>query len=100
MTDSRLKSVSEVIVNLAVGYPLAHLTNLVILVPAAPHIQEGAMHGLFSLELNTAILLIGVFYTVISVVRQYLFRRLFERFGEHESFYTLLIRLVNYLKRV
>jgi hypothetical protein len=44
--------------------------------------------------------MIGVWYTIFSVVRQYLFRRLFNKFGERENFYTLSVRLYKKIREI
>lgn len=85
MTDSRLKSISESLVNLIPGFGISYISNLYIL----PHFSSG-----IATSDSLTMLQIGFWYTVISVVRSYLFRRLFERFGEHDNAYTLLRRLV------
>lgn len=80
--------------NLVVGYPFAHISNLIILIPfAQPIATTAATTGVWSWETQLSIFGIGVFYTVWSIGRQYMFRRLFERFGENENAYTLLRRL-------
>jgi len=89
--DSRLKSLTENFTNLAVGFPINYFANLVIL----PHYASG-----FS-DLHSSMISageIGVWFTIVSVVRSYGLRRLFERFGERENFYTLLIRLGKHIK--
>lgn len=82
MTDSKLKSITETGVNIAIGYTINYAANAFILPQFGLPFNFWVYHE------------IGLIYTVISVVRQYAFRRLFEKFGEHENAYTLLRRLV------
>lgn len=89
--DSRLKSFSETGINLAVGYTINYMANITILPHFAKEIGDVNLWAFH---------LIGIIYTVISTIRQYGFRRLFERFGEKENFYTLTVRLINRLRRV
>lgn len=90
MTDSRLKSLTESLVNLVPGFGISYLSNLFIL----PHFSTG-----IAASDSFTMLQIGFWYTVISVVRSYLFRRLFERFGERENLYSLLRRGVSSLRK-
>jgi len=76
MTDSRS--------NLIPGFGIAYLSNLYIL----PLYSEGIAVGD-----HFTMLQIGVWYTIISIIRSYLFRRGFERLGEKENFYTLIRRI-------
>jgi len=92
MTDSRLKSITENFTNLAIGFPINYAANILIL----PHYAEG-FTTLNSSAISAAE--IGVWFTIVSVVRSYALRRLFERFGEKENFYTLTIRLGKHIKR-
>lgn len=86
--DSKLKSLSEVIVNLLIGFTLGYITNFIILPPYAD--------GIANYD-HWAFLQIGMWYTIVSLVRQYAFRRLFERFGDNENMYTLAVKGVRYL---
>lgn len=100
MTDSRLKSFTETMANIAVGYPINHLANVVILLPFAPHLAEVTLkHGALSVETQMSIVAMGMLFTVVSVVRSYLLRRFFERFGEKENAYTLMLRVWNKIKK-
>ena len=81
MTDSKLKSLTECIVNIIPGFGIAYLSNLFIL----PHYSEGIAN-----RDGITMFIIGVWYTVISILRSYAFRRLFDRIGSNENFYTIL----------
>lgn len=85
MTDSKLKSLTESIVNIIPGFGIAYLSNLFIL----PHYSEGITNSD-----GVTMFIIGVWYTAISIVRSYAFRRLFNRIGTNENFYTLCKRLM------
>lgn len=81
MTDSRLKSITETAINIVIGYTINYTANAFIL----PH---------YGIPFNFWVYHeIGIIYTFVSIARQYGFRRLFERFGENENAYTLLVRL-------
>jgi len=84
MTDSKLKSLTESIVNILPGFAIAYLSNLYIL----PLFAEGIVNSE-----HFTMLQIGFWYTTISVFRSYVFRRLFARLGENENFYTLVRRI-------
>lgn len=97
--DSKLKSLSEALTNIVVGYPINHVANIIILVPFAPILTKQIENtGALSAEFNGLIFIMGMFYTVVSVLRQYLFRRLFERYGHNENAYTLILRLFKFVK--
>lgn len=83
MTDSKLKSLTESMVNLIPGFGISYISNLYIL----PHFSTG-----IAASDSLTMLQIGFWYTVISVVRSYVFRRIFERFGEKENAYTLTVK--------
>ena len=85
MTDTKLKSLTESLVNLIPGFGISYLSNIFIL----PHFAQG-----IAVNDSLTMLQIGFWYTVISVVRSYVFRRIFERFGEKENAYTLLRRVL------
>lgn len=87
MTDSRLKSLTENLTNIIIGFPINYIANIIVL-----PVYFNAMTDIFLDSFY-----IGVIFTVISVVRSYALRRLFEKFGEKENFYTLTIRLGKYL---
>lgn len=84
MSDSKLKSLTESLVNIIPGFAVAYLSNLYIL----PLFAEG-----IAVSDHLTMLQIGFWYTIISILRSYVLRRLFERLGEHENFYTLVGRI-------
>lgn len=88
--DSKLKSLSEVTVNILVGYSINYTANVFILPPYADRIGHTDL---------LAFAEIGLWFTLVSLVRQYGFRRLFERFGKNENLYTLSIRFINRIRR-
>jgi hypothetical protein len=79
--DSRWKSATEVAFNTAIGFIINFLANYLIL----PHYGVPANPEIF--------LVIGVWYTLISIIRAYGLRRFFESMGKNENFYTLILRL-------
>ena len=69
MSQSRLMSVVESVVNVVVGYGVAVGTQIVVF-------------PLFGVSLPLADnMLIGVVFTVVSIVRSYALRRLFNRWA-------------------
>lgn len=76
MSQTRKGSAVEVCVNLAVGYTVNFLANLVIL----------PLFGFATLTLEKN-LEIGVIFTFVSIARQYILRRFFNglRFGNKEA---------------
>lgn len=78
MKDTRLKSISEVTVNIAIGYSINFTSNMFILPAFGLPFNFWSFHG------------IGLIYTFISVGRQYFLRRLFEKFDPRANLYTLL----------
>lgn len=97
--DSRLKSFTESMSNIAFGYPINHIANTLIVVPLSFQIaQEASAHGALSPQVQMYVGLIGVLFTIVSVVRSYMLRRLFARFGEKENAYTLFVRLYRRIK--
>ena len=67
MTQSRTMSAAESVANVVIGYGIALITQVVVF---------GALQIPVSLGQN---LWIGVVFTVVSLVRSYLLRRLFNR---------------------
>ncbi len=85
VTDSKLKSLTECIVNVIPGFGIAYFSNLFIL----PHYSEGIVNND-----GITILIISVWYTAISIARSYTFRRIFNRIGTNENFYTILKKVI------
>lgn len=92
MADSKLKSLSESGVNIAIGFGINYVSNLFILPYYAPALSVPE-------QVASAAAIIGVWYTIISLVRSYGLRRLFDRFGPNENAYTLLVKGINRLRR-
>jgi hypothetical protein len=67
MSQSRTMSAAESVANVVIGYGIALVTQVVVF---------GALHIPVSLDQN---LWIGAVFTVVSLVRSYLLRRLFNR---------------------
>lgn len=90
--DSRFKSLTESFTNIAIGFPINFGANLAIL----PFYATG--FGSVNDSLSSAFQ-IGIWFTIISIVRSYGLRRLFNKFGEKENFYTLTVRLIKGIKK-
>jgi hypothetical protein len=91
MKDTRLKSATESLVNILVGFPINYGANLAVI----PLYLDGfntvpdALSSAFQ---------IGILFTVISMGRTYLLRRIFNHYGENENGYTLTVRLYKKLR--
>jgi hypothetical protein len=85
MVDSRLKSLSEALTNIAPGWTINFIANLFLLPLFAADYASGDVN-----RIAGASFIVGCVFTVISVVRSYYLRRLFERFGEKVTLATLI----------
>ena len=83
--DSKKKSASEAFVNSFGGYPIGYGVGIIILPLSMGWIQEDPLVA------NLAITLV---YAVVSFVRSYFLRRIFERNGIDDNFIRLGIKLV------
>jgi len=83
--DSKKKSASEAFVNSFGGYPIGYGVGIIILPLSLGWIQEDPLVA------NLAITLV---YAVVSFVRSYFLRRIFERHGIDDNFLRLGIKLV------
>jgi hypothetical protein len=66
MSQSRLSSLYEALINIAIGYSVNFFANLVLL-PIYFHIEVDLITNL----------LVGIPYTLVSIMRQYAIRRWF-----------------------
>ena len=69
MQQSKLESFIESWVNIVIGFTLNYFGNLIILPMFGFNVTPGKAFG------------IGVFFTIISLVRSYYIRRIFNRYG-------------------
>ena len=90
--DSKLKSISESFANIVIGFPINYGANLLII----PFFLDGWNTVEESLA---SAFYIGFWFTVVSVLRTYGLRRLFNRYGKNENLLTLTIRLGKHIKR-
>ena len=81
--DSKKKSASEALVNSFGGYPIGYGVGIVILPLSMGWIQEDPLVA------NLAITLV---YAVVSFVRSYFLRRVFEKHGIDDNFIKLGIK--------
>ena len=79
--DSRKKSASEAFVNSFGGYPIGYGVGIIILPLSLGWIQEDPLVA------NLAITLV---YAVVSFVRSYFLRRIFEKHGIDDNFIRLI----------
>ncbi len=86
--DSKKKSASEAFVNSFGGYPIGYGVGIIILPLSLGWIQEDPLVA------NLAITLV---YAVVSFVRSYFLRRVFEKHGIDDNFIKLGIKLVKKL---
>ena len=82
--DSKKKSASEAFVNAFGGYPIGYGVGIIILPLSMGWIQEDPLVA------NLAITLV---YAVVSFVRSYFLRRVFEKHGIDDNFIKLGIKL-------
>ena len=81
--DSKKKSASEAFVNSFGGYPIGYGVGIVILPLSMGWIQEDPLVA------NLAITLV---YAIVSFVRSYFLRRVFEKHGIDDNFIRLGIK--------
>ena len=91
-SDSKLKSISESFMNIAVGFPINYGANVAILPFYAD--KFGTVDDILISSFQ-----IGIWFTIVSVARSYGLRRLFNHYGAKENGYTLTIRLLKYIKK-
>ena len=83
--DSKKKSASEAFVNAFGGYPIGYGVGIIILPLSMGWIQEDPLVA------NLAITLV---YAIVSFVRSYFLRRIFEKHGIDDNFIKLGIKLI------
>ena len=83
--DSKKKSASEAFVNAFGGYPIGYGVGIIILPLSMGWIQEDPLVA------NLAITLV---YAVVSFVRSYFLRRIFEKHGIDDNFIKLGMKLI------
>ena len=83
--DSKKKSASEAFVNSFGGYPIGYALGIVILPLSTGWIQEDPLVA------NLAITLV---YAIVSFVRSYFLRRVFEKYGIDDNFLRAGIKLI------
>ena len=86
--DSKKKSASEAFVNAFGGYPIGYGVGIIILPLSMGWIQEDPLVA------NLAITLV---YAVVSFVRSYFLRRIFEKHGIDDNFLRVGIKLIKKL---
>jgi len=87
--DSKKKSASEAFVNSFGGYPIGYGVGIVILPLSLGWIQEDPLVA------NLAITLV---YAIVSFVRSYFLRRIFEKHGIDDNFLKLGIKLIRKIR--
>lgn len=85
--DSKKKSLSENILSIAVGYVISTSINAMV-IPAFA--SQYASHDISALAY--ASMVTGGIFTVISLIRSYFFRRMFERLPENWSLFNIFAR--------
>ena len=83
--DSKKKSASEAFVNSFGGYPIGYAVGIIILPLSMGWIQEDPLVA------NLAITLV---YAIVSFVRSYFLRRVFEKYGIDDNFLRAGIKLI------
>ena len=83
--DSKKKSASEAFVNSFGGYPIGYGVGIIILPLSLGWIQEDPLVA------NLAITLV---YAIVSFVRSYFLRRIFEKYGIDDNFLRAGMKLI------
>lgn len=83
-SDSHKKSITEALINAFGGYPIGYGLGIIILPLSVGWIQEDPL---------VANLLITLVYAIVSFVRNYFLRRVFERLGVDDNFIKISIKL-------
>ena len=89
MKDSKKKSTSEVLTNMAISLPIDYLANFAILPQYAEAIHEAG--GDIGVQ-AVVYLHLAIWFSLVSFVRQYLLRRLYNLYGPDETSYSILMR--------
>ena len=88
--DSKLKSISEALINVCISLPIAFTANMIIL-----PIYSESIYFADSLNQQSIIYLqLAIIFTAISLVRMYSLRRIFNKIGPGETGYSIIIRLI------
>ena len=97
MRDTKRKSISEVITNMAISYPIHFVANYTIIPFYATDIYNaGYDFGAFTI-IN---LQLGLWFTIVSFIRLYCLRRLYAHYGPRENALSLITRGVRRLRNV
>jgi len=89
-TDSKWRSFSEALINVCISLPIAVAANALVLTYFTTSLYLSTdiqQQGMIYLQL-------GVIFTIISLVRMYSLRRIFNRIGPSETGYSIIIRLI------
>ena len=95
-SDTKKKTVVEVLFNITISFPIHYFANFLILPFYGDQIQN------LGYDLGASALLyleIGVWFTLVSLVRQFGIRRLFNRFGFNETGFYLLLQQIKRLRK-
>jgi len=95
MKDSKKKSISEVMTNMSISYPIHFIANYTI-IPAYATDIFNAGYDFWSFTVIN--LQLGLWFTLVSFVRLYLLRRLYAHYGPHETAFSLIKRGVKRLR--
>jgi small-conductance mechanosensitive channel len=90
MADSRKKSASEAFINSFGSFPLGYLVGIGILPLMVEWIQNDPL---------TANIVITAIFALVSFVRTYVLRRIFDKYGFNDNLASLLSKLVYKLKQ-
>ena len=95
MNDTKKKSISEVVTNMIISYPIHFVANYTIIPAYATQIYNAG----YNFEAFTIInLQLGLWFTLVSFVRLYLLRRLYNHYGPSENALSLIKRGVRRLR--
>ena len=91
ISDTKKKTVSEVLTNMTISYPIHFLANYIILPFYALAMYE-AGHDFWQFTIIN--LQLGVWFTVVSFIRLFVLRRIFNKMAPNDIGYDRLLRRV------
>ena len=89
MSDSKKKTTSEVLTNMVISFPIHFAANFIILPFYGADIQNNGHDFLAS---SWTFLQLGGWFTIVSFIRLFILRRIFNRFAPDEIGYNRLLQ--------
>jgi len=92
--DTKSKSASEVLTNMLISYPIHFFANYFMLPIYAPDIVA-AQNDFLALTIPN--LWLGVWFSIISFIRQFVLRRYFEKLSENTNIGGILKKIIKHI---